>query len=190
MGPLTDVRRLMFDIGSRCAGDRQTLADGLVSGFPLSAVPRTVMAHGDPPHRPLRTVRVPVVTYSKSIIPGPTPTPTLISTTSDGDILMPQLIELGWGWFGDDMPAHGTGELRITHDRLALVVDDQTILDDINPASPPGWWDAVDGLGGLCVVIVVRHEDAGDFNDPDFGARMQGLMSGRRGVWALLPVRS
>jgi hypothetical protein len=30
------------------------------------------------------------------------------------------------------------------------------VLDDTNPASPEGWWTAVDTLAGHCIVVMIR----------------------------------
>ena len=79
--------------------------------------------------------------YAKGLVPGPPHAiATLTATTSDGDILMSQLLDRGWGWLGEPSPATPAGHLTITHGRLQLVVDDQLVLDDLNPASPRGWW--------------------------------------------------
>lgn len=88
--------------------------------------------------RPLQ--RIPVVTvahvYAKTLIPGPHPIPALMATTDDADTLMPQLTDRGWVPFGDPIPTAAAGQLVVEGGRLQLVVDDQALLDDLNPWAP------------------------------------------------------
>jgi hypothetical protein len=105
--------------------------------------------------------------YAKTLVPGPPlDLPSLMSTTDDPDVLLPQLRALGWGRFGGPVPAAPAGQLVTSPDRLQLIVGGQAVLDDLNPVSPPGWWKVVDRLGGKCVVVVVRQGDV-DLTRPD-----------------------
>jgi hypothetical protein len=100
---------------------------------------------------------------------------------------MPQLTVRGWARLGDPLPAAAAGELRIGTDRLQVVVDDQALLDDLNSASPDGWWSAVDALEGRCVVVLVRDGDV-DLTNQQAGAQLAALMGTNRAVFAALPV--
>jgi hypothetical protein len=62
-------------------------------------------------------------------------------------VLLPQLSDRGWAPFGDPLPKSAAGQV-VGADRLRLVVDDQALLDDLNPYAPDGWWSAVDGMRG------------------------------------------
>lgn len=69
--------------------------------------------------------------YAKTLVPGPpVDIPSLMSTTDDPDVLLPQLRALGWGRFGGPVPPAPAGQLVISPDRLQLVVDGQAVLDD------------------------------------------------------------
>ena len=126
--------------------------------------------------------------YAKTLVPGPPlDIPSLTATTAEPEALLPQLRALGWARFGDPVPTGAVGQLVISPDRLQLVVDDQTVLDDLNPVSPPGWWKAVDQLGGRCAVVVLRQGDV-DLHQPDSGERLRALMDTDRAVFAVLPV--
>lgn len=72
-------------------------------------------------------------------------------------------------------------------DRLQLVVDDQALLDDLNPWAPDGWWAAVDQLQGRCVVVIVRDGDV-DLTHHNSGDQLAALMGTGRAVFAALPV--
>jgi len=87
------------------------------------------------------------------------PVPALMATTDDADTLMPRLLHRGWALFGEALAPAPVGRLVVGSDRLQLVVDDQAILDDLNPYAPDGWWSAVDELQGRCVVVITRHGD-------------------------------
>lgn len=127
--------------------------------------------------------------FAKTLVPGSMPIPTLTTTTSEPDVLFPQLVQAGWGWYGGPPPSPQTTQLLITHRSLRVVVDGAVILDDLDPASPPGWWKAVDGLEGKCVVLVIKT-GAIDLGASDAGARARALMDERgAGVWALTDVR-
>ena len=96
--------------------------------------------------------------YAKTLIPGTRPIPALMATTNQADTLWPQLLARGWVPFGNSLRA-ATGELRIGVDRLQLMLDGHVVLDDdANPASPEGWWTAVDNLNGHCIVVVIRGD--------------------------------
>lgn len=125
--------------------------------------------------------------YAKTLIPGPMPIACLVASAEQPDVLLPQLLDRGWDWFGSTIPANPQGDLVIDHQRLQLVVDDQILLDDLNPASPPGWWPAVDHLQGRCAVIIARREDV-DLTDKESGSQLQNLLDQQRAVWAFLLV--
>ena len=127
--------------------------------------------------------------YAKSVIPGPNPLPALMATTDDADILLPQLLDRGWALFGEPLPSAPAGWVVVGSDRLQLVVDDQALLDDLNPYAPDGWWAAVDGLQGKCVVVIVRDGDV-DLAHHDAGAQLAVLMGTGRAVFAALPVET
>ncbi len=94
--------------------------------------------------------------YAKTLIPGPLPTPTLTATTSVAHQLFPELLASGWKRYGVEDLAVSRTDVLITHDSLQLVVDGIVVLSDIDPASPAGWWEAVDGIDGQCVVVVLK----------------------------------
>ena len=127
--------------------------------------------------------------YAKTLIPGPHPVPALMATTADPDILLPQLLDRGWALFGERPPAQAAGELVIGADRLQLVVDDQALLDDLNPYAPDGWWAAVDALQGRCVVVIAGNGDV-DLAHHDAGTQLAALMGTGRAVFAALRVRT
>ena len=120
--------------------------------------------------------------YAKTLIPGPHPVPALMATTDEADVLLPQLSDRGWALFGDPLPTAAAGQVVVGADRLQLVVDDQALLDDLNPYAPDGWWSAVDGMQGRCVVVVVRDGDV-DLAHHEGGDQLAALMVHRpRGV--------
>lgn len=125
--------------------------------------------------------------YAKTLIPGSMPIACLVATAEQPDVLLPQLLDRGWDWFGSTIPANLQGDLVIDHQRLRLVVDGQILLDDLNPASPAGWWAAVDQLQGRCAVIIVRREDV-DLTDKASGLQLQSVLDQQRAVWAFLPL--
>ena len=127
--------------------------------------------------------------YAKTLIPGPNAVPALMATTDDADILVPQLLDRGWALFGEPLPTAASGWLVVGADRLQLVVDDQALLDDLNPYAPDGWWAAVDGLQGKCVVVIARDGDV-DLAHHDAGAQLAALMGTGRAVFAALPVET
>ena len=125
--------------------------------------------------------------YAKTLIPGPNPVPALMATTDDGDVLVQQLLDRGWALFGEPLPDQPAARLVIGADRLRLVVDDQALLDDLNPYAPDGWWAGVDGLHGKCVVVIVRDGDV-DLAHHDAGEQLAALKGTGRAVFAVLTV--
>ena len=126
--------------------------------------------------------------YVKTVVPGPLAIATL-TATSTREVVFGQLIARGWGVYGDSPGFPTTTQLAITHRSLQLVVDGQVLLDDLDPGSPPGWWDAADRLGNCCVVVVL-HDHLVDLHDPHLGERMQALMGDPdAGGWAVVPIR-
>lgn len=125
--------------------------------------------------------------YAKTLIPGPHPIPALMATTDDADTLMPQLTDRGWVPFGDPLPNAAAGRLVVEGGRLQFVVDDQALLDDLNPWAPDGWWTAVDQLQGRCVVVIVRDGDV-DLAHHQAGGQLAALMGSGRAVYAAVPV--
>ena len=76
----------------------------------------------------------------------------------------------------------------IEPDQLQLVVAEQVLIDDVNPASPQGWWAAVDALDGRCVAIVLRSGDV-DLTGSDLNERMKALMAEPgSGAWAIVAI--
>ncbi len=112
-----------------------------------------------------------------------------MATTDDADMLMPQLLDRGWAPFGDPLPAAAVGRLVVGSDRLQLVIDDQALLDDLNPYAPNGWWAAVDGLQGRCVVVIARDGDVA-LAHHQAGEQLAALMGAGRAVFAALPVET
>ena len=110
-----------------------------------------------------------------------------MATTDDADTLLPQLLDRGWALFGEPLPTGTAGRVVVGSDRLQLVIEDQTLLDDLNPYAPDGWWAAVDGLQAKCVVVIVRDGDV-DLAHHDASAQLAALMGPGRAVFAALPV--
>ena len=126
--------------------------------------------------------------YAKTLVLMPTGAiPMIAATTSALDVLASQLLSRGWGPFDGRSAPAGSGHLTVSHDRLQLLVDGQVLLDDLNPAAPDGWWAAVDGFAGRCVVVVVATGRL-DLTRPDVGGQMVELMDEQAGVWAVLPI--
>jgi hypothetical protein len=100
--------------------------------------------------------------YAKTVIPGTRPIPALMATGSQADVLRQQLLERGWVRFGEPLQPAAAGEPRIGVDRLQVGIDGDVVLDDDgNPASPEGWWAAVDTLGGHCIGVMIRDGAVG-----------------------------
>ncbi len=76
---------------------------------------------------------------------------------------------------GEPLPDQPTGRLVVGSDRLRLVVDDQALLDDLNPYTPDGGRAAVDALQGRCVVVIARDGDV-DFAHHDAAQQLAALM--------------
>ncbi len=132
--------------------------------------------------------RTVVQVYVKTLIPGSRPIPVLMATTSPDEMLRLQLSRQGWVSFGRPLQPGAVGEVRVGVDRLQVVANGRVVLDDgTNPVSPPGWWAAVDTLGGHCVVVMVR-EGAVDLTDPDAGDRLPALLNGDQAISAALRV--
>ena len=112
---------------------------------------------------------------AKTLIPGSHPVPALIWATSQAAVLIPQLLDRGWGPFSARLPDDARGELVIGADRMQLVVDDQMLLDDTNPPAPDGWWAAVDRLDNCCVVVIVADGEM-DLAHPRAGEQLATLM--------------
>jgi hypothetical protein len=140
------------------------------------------------PRRRLRQIYVEQV-YAKTLVPGPQPTPALMATTNEADVLVPQLLERGGARFGDPMFTGAAGRLVIGSDRLHLVVDEQALLADANPWAPDGWWAAVDKMLGLCMVVIARDCDI-DLANANVGNQLAALLGTGRAVAAMLPVET
>ena len=83
--------------------------------------------------------------YAKTLVSGPRPVAALMATTDEADVVVPQLVARGWVPLGDPLPPHAEGQVVIGADRLRLVIDGQSLLDDLNPYAPDGWWADIDG---------------------------------------------
>lgn len=110
-----------------------------------------------------------------------------MATTDEADVLMPQLTTRGWVPLGDPLPTAVEGQIVIGADRLRLVVDGQALLDDLNPYAPDGWWAAVDGREGQCLVVIFRASDL-DLGSEHTGQQLVALVGTGRAVYASLPV--
>lgn len=104
-------------------------------------------------------------------------------------MLLPQLLDRGWGPYGARVPDEPRGVVVISPDRLQLVVDHHVLLSGVNPAAPAGWWPAVDRLHSCCVVVITADGDI-DLTDPRTGDQLAALMGTGRAVFAALPVRT
>jgi hypothetical protein len=60
------------------------------------------------------------------------------------------------------------------------------VLDDTNPASPEGWWTAVDTLAGHCIVVMMR-DGAVDLNQTQAGDQLVALLNTDHALSAALP---
>ena len=126
--------------------------------------------------------------YTKLLLSGrSSPIPTLMVTTSESDHVLPLLQSHGWARFGQQPPTFARGELVITHRHLHLRVDRTTLASGINPASPPGWWRAVDRSDGLCAVVV-RPEVGLRVSETSRAEPMTMLLNADRAAFAVLPV--
>lgn len=125
--------------------------------------------------------------YAKTLVPGRDPIPALMATTDEADVLVPQLTARGWVPLGDPLPPEVEGQIVIGADRLRLVVNDQALLDDLNPYAPDGWWAAVDQRKGRCLVVILRSEDV-DLAADNAGDQIAALVGSGCSVCASLPV--
>ena len=126
--------------------------------------------------------------HAKALIVGAEPIPALMVTSSQTDVLRGHLLDRGWVPLGEPLQPAAAGELRIGVDRLQVVIRSDVLLDDdANPASPRGWWEAVDTLGGYCVVVLVR-EGAVDLTRPQTGDQLVDLLHTGHALSAALPV--
>ena len=132
--------------------------------------------------------RTVALVYAKTLIPGTRPIPALMATSSQTEVLRPQLLQRGWVAFGQALRPGPAGELRIGVDRLQVVIDGDAILDDdANPASPEGWWAAVDILGGHCIVVILPTGTV-DLTQSDAGNQLVALLNTDHALSAALPV--
>ncbi|SDR89719.1 hypothetical protein SAMN04488543_0707 [Friedmanniella luteola] len=124
----------------------------------------------------------------KSLIPGGRPVPALLAATSPDELLRLRLSRQGWVPFGRALQPGAVGEVRVGVDRVQVLANGRLVLDDsTNAVSPPGWWAAVDDLGGHCVVVVVR-EGAADLTGPDASDQLVALLGADQAISAALPV--
>lgn len=126
--------------------------------------------------------------YGKALRPGPDiDVPLLTITTAPGSVLADQLHKLGWPRYQGE-PVGADGEVRIGHDHLTVTVGGEDVLvDDANPTSPEGWWEAVDRLKGHSLVIFVPAGTP--IGTPEFADRLERLAGSPGTAQALLPVR-
>ena len=135
-----------------------------------------------------RTGRTVALVYAKTLIPGTRLIPALMATSGETDVLRPQLLQHGWVAFGQPLQPAPAGELRISVDRLQVVIGDDVVLDDdANPTSPEGWWAAVDTLGGHCIVVILPTGVV-DLTKPDAGDQLVALLHTGTALSAALPV--
>ena len=126
--------------------------------------------------------------YAKTLIPGPYAIPALMVTTPHAVTLLPQLTEHGWVRCHHRLRSIAAGQVRIDPHRLRVIVDDQTLLDDLNPTSPPGWWSAVDLLEDRCLVAVVSDDDVDPKQKHRAGEQLTCLIRANRALLAALPI--
>ena len=126
--------------------------------------------------------------YTKVLLEGRrSRVPTLVVTIDEAGLL-PQLLQAhGWARFGQQPPTLSRGELIITHQHLHLVVDGTTLANGINPASPPGWWKAVDDADGVCAVVVFPPGEISAMENTT-GYLTRALRHTDRAVFAVLPL--
>lgn len=125
--------------------------------------------------------------YAKMLVPGPPSVPALVATSAAFEVLG-QLLAQGWSEYGQPPAEPDSCRLLITHRSLQLFVAGDILLDDLDPAAPPGWWPAVDRLDGRCVVVVISPGLI-DLSDRELGVTLRQLMDrSGTGVWAVVPV--
>lgn len=100
--------------------------------------------------------------YMKALIPGSdsrAPMPMIIILTNNYDAYVQPLRAAGWDQGETNTQREDHGYLEITTGGLQLIVEGAAILsDDMNPISPPGWWDAVHTLGDKCWAVMAKPE--------------------------------
>jgi hypothetical protein len=126
--------------------------------------------------------------HVKSLIPGGRPIPALLAVASPDELLRLRLSRQGWVPFGRSLQPGAVGEVRVGVDRIQVLAEGRVLLDDsTNAVSPPGWWTAVDDLGGHCVVVVVR-EGAADLSRADGADPLVNLLNTDQALSAVLRV--
>lgn len=128
--------------------------------------------------------------YVKTLVPGgPLGPMACLVATVDSDAAVEQLHQIA-GWARLDGPPTRDMASAITVPAgggLTLSVGGLPILQDsVDPAAPPGWWSAVDALGG--VIVLVCPPGSVDLHDPQLGGALRALLAEARGVWAIVPV--
>jgi hypothetical protein len=129
--------------------------------------------------------------YAKALVPGSAgipPMPLLIAGVRDLPLLVGYLTTHGWRDAAGGFSQPGNGELRITTaQRLQLLIGGEVMIDDTNPASPPGWWPAVEAADNRCFALLSETGSI-DLNG-GAGAHLEQLL-GRPGAlyWASVPV--
>lgn len=129
--------------------------------------------------------------YAKALLPttpGFPAVPLLIAGVDQLPPIVAYLKANGWQDAASSSMSPGNGELRITTaQRLQLVIGGQIMLDDTNPASPPGWWNAVEAANNNCVVMVSETGSI-DLRE-SAGADVQRLMDQPGALyWGMVPV--
>lgn len=72
-------------------------------------------------------------------------------------------------------------------DRLQLLVEHKAPLNKPQPLRANGWWPAVDGLQGRCVVVSTRSGEV-DLSHFQVGEQLAALMGTGRSAFAALTV--
>lgn len=92
---------------------------------------------------------------AKALMPG---MPMIIVTATKDGTLVSQLRSLGWTAYLEDKDASDpNGSIHITRGSAQIKIDEQIIHEEaVNPASPDGWWAAVQDLEDRVVVLVVE----------------------------------
>ncbi|MCA4135498.1 hypothetical protein [Arthrobacter sp. M4] len=130
--------------------------------------------------------------YAKALIQagrGIPAMPLLIAGVRELPLMVGYLTAHGWRDAAGGMTQQGNGELRITtSQRLQLLIGGEIMLDDTNPASPPGWWAAVEAGGGRCFALLSESGSV-DLHSTDAGPNLERLMDQRGALyWASVPV--
>lgn len=126
--------------------------------------------------------------YAKALAPTNPPVALVIIATENFDALSRQLPSAGWGVA--DLSVDATvGNLRISPQGLRIEVEGQELLvDDANPTSPPGWWDAV-SVHNERVMAVVAPIDSLDLNAETLFDDIGRLVKTNRVISGTLAVR-